>query len=121
MLKEDFYKLEFVTVAVILDRDKGTYDKHSAKGKFNLFNKDGALLIDAVLDDENSQVIELIKKSRDVNKETILDIEMTEVRLIDDEGLTLHGLELDMDTEYSIKGMLIGALVNEFDNYMNLK
>ena len=121
MLKEGFYKLEFDTVAVILDGYKGTYDKCFAKGKFNLFNKDGALLIDAVLDDDNSQVIELIKKSRDVNKKTILDIEMTEVRLIDDEGLKLHGLELDMDTEYSIKGMLIGAIVNEFENYMHLK
>lgn len=116
MLKEDFYKLEFDTDAVILDGGKGTYYKYSAKGKFNLFNKDGALLIDAVLDNENSQVIELIKKSRDVSKEIIIDIEMTTIKLIDDEGLTLHGLELDMDTEYSIKGMLIGALVNEFEN-----
>lgn len=116
MLKEDFYKLEFVTVAVILDGYKGTYDKCFAKGKFNLFNKDGALLIDAVLDKDNRQVLELIKKSRDRSKEIIIGIEMTKIKLIDDEGLTLHGLELDMDTEYSIKGMLIGALVNEFDN-----
>lgn len=115
MLKEDFYKLEFDTVAVILDGDKGTYDKRFAKGKFNLFNKDGALLIDAVLDNDNSQVVELIEESRDLSKEVIIDIEMTTIKLIDDEGLTLHGLELDMDTEYSIKGMLIGALVNEFD------
>lgn len=116
LLKEDFYKLEFDTVAVILDGYKGTYDKCFAKGKFNLFNKDGALLIDAVLDKDNRQVLELIKKSGDRSKEIIIDIEMTTIKLIDDEGLTLHGLELDMDTEYSIKGMLIGALVNEFDN-----
>lgn len=114
MLKEDFYKLEFDTVAIILDGYKGTYDKCFAKGKFNLFNKDGALLIDAVLDSDNRQVVELIKKSRDRSKEIIIDIEMTTIKLIDDEGFTLHGLELDMDTEYSIKGMLIGALVNEF-------
>lgn len=116
MLREDFYKLEFDTVAVILDGYKGTYDKCFAKGKFNLFNKYGALLIDAVLDKDNRQVLELIKKSGDRSKEIIIDIEMTTIKLIDDEGLTLHGLELDMDTEYSIKGMLIGALVNEFDN-----